>query len=51
MIKSDKEMKNNGIHLIKASFQVPHLRISFEDWESCLREKISPWKDSNPGHK
>ena len=41
MTKSDKEMKNNSIYqqCIKASYQMPHLRMSFQDWQSCLKVK------------
>ena len=44
MIKSDKEMKNNTyiIATYKASYQMPHLRIFFQDWAILSKRERYP---------
>ena len=35
-------MKNNGVH------QVPHLRLFFQNWQSCLKEKYALGRTRTP---
>ena len=51
MIKSDREMKNNSIHHRNLLKQIPHLRMSFQDWQFCLKEKNTPLEGFEPQSK
>ena len=53
MIKSDKETKNNGIRHSNLSklLSNANLRISFQDWQSYLKEKDTTLEGFEPQSK